>query len=168
MTIKENIRRLRIERGLTLEELGKAVGVSKQTIQRYETGQIATIPYDNILLLASTLGVAPQELMGWSNPGQLASFQPAPDESALLKDYHQLNDLGKARARDAVSDLTQITKYRNAEAVQISRQENKDNSIIPISPLSDHLAVNAAHALDPTPEERRHADNIMMDDEEWN
>ena len=34
----ENIRRLRKERSLTLENVAQAVGVSRQTIQRYETG----------------------------------------------------------------------------------------------------------------------------------
>ena len=65
MTINDNIKRIRTERKMTLEELGKAVGVSKQTIQRYETGQITTIPYDKIILLASALGTTPQSLMGW-------------------------------------------------------------------------------------------------------
>lgn len=68
MTINENIRKLRAERGLTLESLGKAVGVSKQTIQRYENGQISTIPYDKILSLASALNVTPGYLMGWEEP----------------------------------------------------------------------------------------------------
>lgn len=68
MTINENIRKLRAERGLTLEALGKAVGVSKQTIQRYENGQISTIPYDKILSLASALNVTPGHLMGWEQP----------------------------------------------------------------------------------------------------
>lgn len=72
MNINENIKELRSKKGLTLEQLGASVGVSKQTIQRYETGQIATIPYDKIVLLARALSVTPQYLMGWE-----ASVQPA-------------------------------------------------------------------------------------------
>lgn len=67
MGINENIKRLRHEKDLTLEELGRAVGVSKQTIQKYERGQITTIPYDKIVLLAKALGVTPADLMGWEN-----------------------------------------------------------------------------------------------------
>jgi len=63
--LNRNIKRLRRERGLTLEELGQKVGTSRQTIQRYESGQITTIPYDKIILLAKALGVTPPELMGW-------------------------------------------------------------------------------------------------------
>jgi repressor LexA len=50
---------------MTLEELAKFVGVSKQTIQRYEIGQITNIPSDRIEKMANALSVSPSELMGW-------------------------------------------------------------------------------------------------------
>ena len=68
MKINENIKKLRNDRGLTLEQMGKMVGVSKQTIQRYESGQITTIPYDKIVALAVALQVSPSALMGWEAP----------------------------------------------------------------------------------------------------
>ena len=40
MGLKENIKSKRIERKMTLEDLAKSVGVSRQTIQRYESGVI--------------------------------------------------------------------------------------------------------------------------------
>lgn len=66
MTIHENIKRLRKEKHLTLEELAKRVNTSKQTIHRYETGEIANIPYDKIQLLAKALNCSEAELMGWN------------------------------------------------------------------------------------------------------
>ena len=39
MTIGENIRRLRKERGLTLKQLGEAIGVSESYIRAYESGR---------------------------------------------------------------------------------------------------------------------------------
>ena len=39
MTIGENIRRIRKERGLTLKQLGEAIGVSEAYIRAYETGR---------------------------------------------------------------------------------------------------------------------------------
>lgn len=39
MTVGENIRRLRKERGLTLRELGDKVGVSEAYIRAYESGR---------------------------------------------------------------------------------------------------------------------------------
>ena len=48
MTIGEKIKKLRLDLGLTQEELAKAVGTQKQTIHKYETGIIANIPASKI------------------------------------------------------------------------------------------------------------------------
>ena len=61
-----NLKALRKERHLTLEELAKRLGTSKQTIQRYENGIIANVPPEKIEKLAEALAVTPAELMGWS------------------------------------------------------------------------------------------------------
>jgi repressor LexA len=60
-----NLKRLRREKRITLEELAAAVGTSKQTIHRYEHGIITNVPAEKIELLARALGVTPAELMGW-------------------------------------------------------------------------------------------------------
>jgi repressor LexA len=60
------IRALRKERGYTLERLAAAIGTSKQTVQRYETGIISNIPTEKITMMAEVLNVAPSELMGWN------------------------------------------------------------------------------------------------------
>lgn len=60
------LKSIRLERGMTLEELGEAIGTSKQTIHRYENGIIDNIPKAKIEALASALKVTPAELMGWS------------------------------------------------------------------------------------------------------
>ena len=44
----DRIKKLRNELGLTLEEVAKKVGTSRQTIQRYESGEISNIPSDKI------------------------------------------------------------------------------------------------------------------------
>ena len=67
------IKELRKSKRITLERLAIAIGTSKQTIQRYETGVIANIPTDKITLLADALGVTPSELMGWEH--SLASYE---------------------------------------------------------------------------------------------
>lgn len=60
------LKSIRLERGMTLEELGEAIGTSKQTIHRYENGIIDNIPRAKIEALASALKVTPAVLMGWS------------------------------------------------------------------------------------------------------
>lgn len=67
MNIGDRLRTLRLERDMTLEEVGKFIGVSKQTLQRYESGVISNIPSDKIENLAHYYGVSPAYIMGWED-----------------------------------------------------------------------------------------------------
>ena len=108
MTIKDNIKLLRQQKGMTLEELGKGIGVSKQTIQRYENGQIANIPYDKVVALAAVFNVSAAELMGWAGSDLLASsgaVQSGRDEASLIKKYRALTPAHKNAVRSLVDSL---------------------------------------------------------------
>lgn len=65
MGLRENIRNKRKASGMTLEDLAKQVGTSRQTIQRYESGVISNIPSDKIEKMANAFGCSPADLMGW-------------------------------------------------------------------------------------------------------
>ena len=65
MAINHRLKSARIAKGLTLDEVATKVGVSRQTIQRYESGVISNIPSDNIEKLAAALDTTPADLMGW-------------------------------------------------------------------------------------------------------
>ena len=65
MTIGSRIRYCREKSNMTLEELAKIVGVSRQTLSRYETGVINTIPSDRIEQIAEALKTTPAYIMGW-------------------------------------------------------------------------------------------------------
>lgn len=63
----ETLKRIRKERGLTLEALANLIGTSRQTIHRYEAGIISNIPHDTVSALARALEVSPSTLMGWDS-----------------------------------------------------------------------------------------------------
>lgn len=65
MELGQRLKSKRLEKNMTLEDLGKKANVSRATIQRYESGVITNIPSDKIELLASALDVSPAYLMGW-------------------------------------------------------------------------------------------------------
>lgn len=67
MKIGERIKQKRREKKLTLEQVGSQIGVSKQTVQRYESGQIENIPLSRLSELAKVLGTTPGYLMGWES-----------------------------------------------------------------------------------------------------
>lgn len=96
MGISENIKALREKNNQTLEEVAKAIGSSKQTIQRYETGEIKNIPYDKVIALAEHFIVTPGYLMGWEEKNK----NPITDnivskDIELLDLFHKLNDSQK-------------------------------------------------------------------------
>lgn len=65
MELKDLIRERRLEIGKTMEEIAKETGVSKATVQRWESGEIKDIRRSKIVDLAKALNVAPAYLMGW-------------------------------------------------------------------------------------------------------
>ena len=61
--IGELIRKRRKELGLTLEQVGNAVGVSKSTVKKWEDGNIGQMKRDKIAKLASVLNINPLDLL---------------------------------------------------------------------------------------------------------
>ena len=61
----QRIKKLRQEKGLTLEQVANVVGVGKSTVRKWETGMIANMRRDKIAVLAKALGTTPAYLMGW-------------------------------------------------------------------------------------------------------
>ena len=66
MSIGQNIKKYRLSRGYTLDEVAKKIGISRQTMSRYETGVISNIPSDKIEAIARALDISPALLMDWS------------------------------------------------------------------------------------------------------
>lgn len=67
MQINEKIKNRREELGLTLQEVGEYLNVSKATIQRYESGEIKNLKQKTIAKLAEILKTTPAYLMGWDD-----------------------------------------------------------------------------------------------------
>lgn len=67
MEMNEKIKKRREELGLTLQEVGEHLGVSKATVQRYESGEIKNLKLESIEKLATVLKISPAYLMGWED-----------------------------------------------------------------------------------------------------
>lgn len=75
MSLGTNIREQRRRQNLTLAKLADRVGLSRQTLSRYENGIIANIPHENIERLAQALDTTPSELMGWRS--EISTYHPS-------------------------------------------------------------------------------------------
>ena len=55
MTFGERVKARRLQLGATLEEIGNKVGVTKATVQRWESGEIVNIRVDKLVPLVYAL-----------------------------------------------------------------------------------------------------------------
>lgn len=63
MDIGKIIKNRRLELNLTLEEVGKLVGVGKSTVRKWENGMIENMGRDKIALLSKALNISPLTLL---------------------------------------------------------------------------------------------------------
>lgn len=79
--LSNNLKKLRRERGLTLDDLARALDTSRQTIHRYENGTISNIPPEKVEGLAKALDTTPSELMGWNGDESYKNVLPVSKKS---------------------------------------------------------------------------------------
>ena len=123
MKINEKIRSLRKQKDMTLEDVAKRVGVSRQTIQRYESGVISNIPYDNIMLLAKVFNVHPGVLMGWDAAEEQLEDASALEQLRMSKEYYE--HVTGPRKKDAA-----FLYYLRALYDIVERRAEKDDDYI--------------------------------------
>ena len=89
MSIGTKIRELREARGMSLEDVAKLCGTTRQAIYKYENEIVTNIPYDRIILLAKALNTTPAQLFDWeeSDDKKISSdeLQLTEGEKALIK-----------------------------------------------------------------------------------
>lgn len=64
LTIQERLKDLRVERGLTLEQLAEQTGLSKSALGKYEADDFKDISPFSIVTLAKFYGVSTDYLLG--------------------------------------------------------------------------------------------------------
>ena len=85
--IMERIKERRTQLGLSYQDLSDLTGMSKSTLQRYETGGIKNIPLDKLQVLATALQVTPEFIMGWDEKyRRLLHSSVAAGEPILMSD----------------------------------------------------------------------------------
>lgn len=73
--IRKRIADRRKDLGLSYQDLSDRTGMSKSTLQRYETGDIKNVSLDKLEPLAKALQTSPSYLMGWEEKEQEYEIQ---------------------------------------------------------------------------------------------
>ncbi len=100
MDLGNFIKTRRKELGLTLEEVGKAVGVGKSTVLKWESGYISNMRRDKIALLAKVLQLEPTALLDESETAP----EPKQEKPALKLNDHEETLVLAYRANPAMQE----------------------------------------------------------------
>ena len=106
MTIGEIIKKRRLELGLTLEEVGKKVGVGKSTVRKWESGMIANMKRDKIEALSDVLQISPVALLRSTTSAEISLNEK---EKRLILAYRK-----NAGMQDAVDKLLGVSSGADA------------------------------------------------------
>lgn len=94
MEINKKLKNKRKELGLTMLEVANKVGVSEATVSRWESGDIANMRRDKIVLLANALSVTPAYIMGYEEMDTNNKY-PSPE---ITEDYVTFPVIGEIAA----------------------------------------------------------------------
>lgn len=130
------IKELRTQKKITQKQLGKLIGKTESSIQKYECGSVE-VPLSVLEKIANVLDVSILTLMDISqilslaqtninlgNPDMADSFlsiaeimykKKYPLDVRLQANYELLNNAGKEKAVSYIEDLTKIEEYQNLD-----------------------------------------------------
>ena len=109
MEIGAKIKKARLERGMTQQELGNIVGVQKSAIAKYENGRVVNIKRSTLQKIASALNIRPSELLFSESPKDTADLHVKiiTDFELMdaLKDYYVLSEDNQRMVRALIRSL---------------------------------------------------------------
>lgn len=123
MFSSERLKERRLSMGLTLEEVGEVVGISRSAVQKYEKKVIKNVYTSTVELFAKALHCTPAYLMCWTDDplegmkAEPSGYVLASDESLLVDRFRNLNNEGKEKAIDYLGDLVDTGKYKKRDTV---------------------------------------------------
>lgn len=124
----ENIlKEKRLEKKLTLEQVGEIVGVGKSTVRKWENGMIENMGRDKIVSLSKALGISPLDILGIGD---------SEDETNPIK--KELNDifdlLNSKRQRNVLNFASNQLDEQKNNVLDINKTTEK-NKLIPIETI---------------------------------
>lgn len=150
----DRIRSMRIQKGITLAQIAEKLGVTEATAQRYESGNIKSVPYEHMCAYGEILGCSPAYLMGWLDiaeenkptKDELARFKANTYEALVVKEMQKMNKAGKIKLLDTARDMTCSPLYNDDYEIELKAAHERTD-------------------IEVTDEMRKHDDDIMSDDD---
>lgn len=149
-TASERIKEGMALRGLKQVDLVERTGISKGALSSYISGRY--IPkQNNTFLIAKALDVNEAWLMGADVPMERVSGKT---ESKQEPSY-------SSQCKEIIEVCEQLSAHNQRKVLTYSK------NLLSTQQMEDALLPNAAHEMNPTEEQKKHADDVMKDDKEW-
>lgn len=113
MNIGSRLKKLRLDKNMTLDEVGTKIGTTKQTLYKYENGIVTNIPSDKIEALAKIYGTTPAYIMGWE-PKDNSVFGAA--EKRFLKAFIRLKESRDEKDRAVAAAIERLLRLDEQES----------------------------------------------------
>lgn len=126
----ERLKRLRIENNLTQENVGKAIGVQKAAVNKYEKGNVENIKRTTIMKLAKLYNVKPSYILCLEEEKkENEEIKLSEHEIKLIKEYRNHPEMqagidkmldikpGKTIAEDLDETIPQINRAFNLSGI---------------------------------------------------
>ncbi len=165
MTMKTNsgilnrMKTRRTELKMSFQDLADKTGLSKSTLQRYETGKTEKLPVEKAQLIAAALDMTAEQLLGFDPPSEAtgienvfnipvfdsvsAGFGCYADSSAVGYKPTYLSNI--AEAGDFlwinVKGDSMSPKIENGDTILVRRQESVENGSVAVVMIEDEAVV---------------------------
>ena len=148
--IKERIKQGLEIREITQTQLATKANIDKGQLSSYISGKYKP-RQNNIDALAKALNVNEAWLMGFDVPMERVSGKT---ESKQEPSY-------SSQCKEIIEVCEQLSAHNQRKVLTYSK------NLLSTQQMEDALRPNAAHEMNPTEEQKKHADDVMKDDKEW-
>jgi len=104
MDLGSKIKKARLAKGMTQEELGELLGIKKSAVAKYENGRIVNIKRSNLKKMSDILGIHPAELIG-----DFDEKKPV-DSNGLTKEKLELLEFAKSVPAEKAPKVLRLMK----------------------------------------------------------
>ena len=101
----------RLEKRLTLEQVGEIVGVGKSTVRKWENGMIENMGRDKIVALSKALDISPLDILGIDKPQESTTKQILDIVFSKLEEPRQ--DKVVAYAKSELDDQNKVINMKD-------------------------------------------------------
>ena len=152
----------RLEKRLTLEQVGEAVGVGKSTVRKWENGMIENMGRDKIVALSKALDISPLDILGIEKTQESTTKQILDNVFSKLNEPRQEKVVNYAKTElDNQNKVTSISEYQaekeypyyddavSAGTGQFIGTSQRDTVSLPVDIDADYVVPVSGDSMEP-------------------